>query len=104
MKDCFSSIVSAFKSLCRDRFWQQVLWSEVRTLGPLGAPLGLLRALDSHPTNTKPINGYEDTIQSPNWLRKTTAPFNFTIKSRYSFIFFTIIAFHHITSHVKVSA
>ena len=33
---------------------------------------------------------YEDTIQSPNWLRKTTAPFNFTIKSRYSFKFLTI--------------
>ena len=37
MKDGFSSTGSAFGSLCRDRFGQQVLWSEVRTLGLLGA-------------------------------------------------------------------
>ena len=37
-QDCFSSTVSAFQSLCRDRFWQQVLWSGVRTLVLLGAP------------------------------------------------------------------
>ena len=28
VKDCFSSTVSAFQNLRRDRFWQQVLWSE----------------------------------------------------------------------------
>ena len=44
VKNCFQSTVSAFQSLCRDRFWQQVLWSEVRTLGLLRAPLGLLGA------------------------------------------------------------
>ena len=40
MKDGFSSTGSAFGSLCRDRFGQQVLWSEVRTLGLLGAAKG----------------------------------------------------------------
>ena len=44
VKDGFSSRVSAFQSLCRDRFWQQVLWSEVRTLDLLGGALGLLGA------------------------------------------------------------
>ena len=42
VNDCFSRTVSSFQSLSRDRFWQQVLWSEVRTLGVLGAPVGLL--------------------------------------------------------------
>ena len=42
VKARFSSTVCAFQSLCRDRFGQQVLWSEVRTLGLLGARPGLL--------------------------------------------------------------
>ena len=50
VKDCFSSTVSAFQNLRRDRFWQQVLWSEVRALDlgtssrPFGAAIGLLGA------------------------------------------------------------
>ena len=50
MKDCFSSTVSGFQNLRRDRFWQQVLWSEVRALDlgtssrPFGAAIGLLGA------------------------------------------------------------
>ena len=37
-ESCFSSTVSAFQRLCRSRFWQQLLWSELCTLGLLGAP------------------------------------------------------------------
>ena len=50
VKDCLSSTISAFQNLCRDRFWQQVLWSEVRALDlgtssrPFGAAIGLLGA------------------------------------------------------------
>ena len=50
VKDCFSSTVSAFQNLRPDRFWLQVLWSEVRTLDlgassrPFGAAIGLLGA------------------------------------------------------------
>ena len=70
VKDCFSSTVSAFQNLCRDRFWQQVLRSEVRALDLLGRALGLLEQLsafwehlqafweplDSHLTNTKTMH------------------------------------------------
>ena len=85
VQDFFSSTVSAFQSLCLDRFWQQVLWSEVRTLGFMGAPLGqaFWEPLGSHPANTKTM--HMRSLYNPKWLRKTTTPFNFTIKSRYRF-------------------
>ena len=35
-KDCFSSTASAFQSPCRNRLWQQTLWSEERALSLLG--------------------------------------------------------------------
>ena len=44
VKDCFSSTVSAFQNLRHDRFWQQVLWSEVRALD-LGTRSRLLEQL-----------------------------------------------------------
>ena len=67
--------------LYRDRFWQQVLWSEVRsaysrpfasTSRPFGEPL------DSHPTNTKTM--HMRLLYNPKWLRKkqhlSTSPSN----------------------------
>ena len=91
MKDCLSSTISAFQNLCRDRFWQQILWSEVRALDLLGRALRLLEQLsafcghlqafweplDSHLANTK-------TMHTRIWLRKkkqqlSTSPSNHVI-------------------------
>jgi hypothetical protein len=83
-KDCFSSTVSAFQSLSRDRFWQQVLFSEVRTPGLLRAPLGLFGA-PGFTSDEDKNNANEVTIQSHMAGKKTTTPFNFTIKSSYRF-------------------
>ena len=70
LKDCFSSTASAFQNLCRGRFWQQVLWSEVSVVDLLGRGFGLLELLsafwehlqafwepfDSHLRNTKTMH------------------------------------------------
>ena len=104
VKDGFSSTVSPFQNLCRDRFWQQVLWSEVSALDLLGRAPGLLEQLsafwehlqafwepvDSHLTTTKTVHTRLYYV-IPNGCEKrkktttTTTAFNFTIKSRYRY-------------------
>ena len=44
VKDCFSSTVSAFQNLRRDRFWQQIVVRSACSIGLLGAPASLLGA------------------------------------------------------------
>ena len=73
MKDCLSSTISAFQNLCRDRFWQQILWSEVRALDLLGRALRLLEQLSAC-----------KTMHTRIWLRKkkqqlSTSPSNHVI-------------------------
>ena len=65
-KDCFSSTVSAFQSLSRDRFWQQVLFSEVRTPGLCEHRQAFLEPLGSHPTKTKTMQ--MRLLYNPTWL------------------------------------
>ena len=82
MKKYFQSTVPAFQSLCHDRFWQQVLWSEVRTLDLLRAPPGLLGA-PGFTSDGYNNNAYEVTIQSPIGCEKqqhlSTSPSNHVI-------------------------
>lgn len=81
VKDCFSSTGSEFQSLRRNRFWHQILRSEVTTPGLLGAS-GFTSGWYYKKT-------FRAAIYNPKGLRKKT-PFNFTIKLYYRFKWFTI--------------
>ena len=111
--------IVSFQSLCRDRFWQQVPWSEVRALGLLRASLGRWAfafggrgPLVSHPTSSKTMR--MKLLYKPNWLRKTTTPVNiFQLHHLITLSLYVVhrIAFHSLgnmfhrmTSHAKVSA
>ena len=110
VKDCFSRTVSAFQCLCRDRFWQQssvVRSAYSRPFGstskPLGSPWIHIRRLLK-----QCMWGY-DTI--PQVAARSNNTFQLHYQVTLSLYVVHHIAshdlrsiFHHMTSHVKVSA
>ena len=89
VKICFSGAVSAFQSLCNDRFWSQVLYS--------------------HPTNTKTM--HMEFLYNPKWQQNSNNTLQLNHQLTLPIELVHRIAFHglgncfdHATSDAKVSA